>query len=292
MPAETNRVLESQRAHNRHMDAVSSALDVAAGLGMAVATAKPQLLRSTNNTVVWLQPFPVVAKVAPEGNGLLQWELTVASALSGMRAPVVAPLELAGPMVHHCGQWDVTFWPYHPQPEETPEPVALGRALERLHHLLDEAAHRDGWSLPAWDQGPRDVLDRLGDDSFAPALSAEDRSLLIQALGRSHLIAEMSARQSALHGSPHGYNVLMVDGEPMFIDFETVCYGPVEWDLCHLDTSVADQYPPGYGVESLASARLVVSAMTSALCWEGVDRGEDMRSHAEHHLAVVRSTLA
>jgi hypothetical protein len=34
---------------------------------------------------------------------------------------------------------------------------------------------------------------------------------------------------------------------------------------------------------------LVVSAMTSALCWEGIDRGEDMRSHAEHHLAVVRA---
>ena len=37
----------------------------------------------------------------------------------------------------------------------------------------------------------------------------------------------------------------MVDGEPMFIDFETVCYGPVEWDLCHLEPSVAHRYPPG-----------------------------------------------
>ena len=80
----------------------------------------------------------------------------------------------------------------------------------------------------------------------------------------------------------------MVGGEPMFIDFETVCYGPVEWDLCHLDSSVTRQYPPACNLEALSLARLVVSAMTSALCWEGLDRGEDMRSHAEHHLAVVR----
>ena len=47
------------------MDAVGSALDVAAGLGMDVID--PQSLRSTNNTVIWLRPTPVVAKVAQRG---------------------------------------------------------------------------------------------------------------------------------------------------------------------------------------------------------------------------------
>jgi predicted trehalose synthase len=271
------------------MDAVSSALDLAARLGMEVVD--PQLLRSTNNTVIWLQPIPVVAKVAPRRNGLLEWELVVASALGRMGAPVVPPLELAGSRVHHYGRWAVTFWPYHAQTGVTPDPLALARALERLHDALAEAARREEWSLPGWDRGPQDVITRLGDEGFAPALHADDRTLLAHVLDRSHEIAEMSARQRALHGSPHGYNVLMVDGEPLFIDFETVCHGPVEWDLCHLDPSVAFQYPPGYNVEALGLARLVVSAMTSALCWEGLDRGEDMRSHAEHHLAVVRGTL-
>jgi hypothetical protein len=64
------------------MDAVSSALHVAAELGMEVID--PQLLRSTNNTVIWLQPNPVVAKVAPKKNGLLAWELVVASTLGSM----------------------------------------------------------------------------------------------------------------------------------------------------------------------------------------------------------------
>ena len=77
-----------------------------------------------------------------------------------MGAPVVAPLDLAGSMVHHSGRWTVTFWPYHAQTGVTPDPVALGRALERLHDVLDEAARREEWSLPSWDKGPHDVITR------------------------------------------------------------------------------------------------------------------------------------
>ena len=135
------------------MDAVSSALHVAAGLGLEVID--PQLLRSTNNTVIWLRPSPVVAKVAPERNELLEWELVVASVLGRMEAPVVAPFEVAGPAVHRCGRWAVTFWPYHAQTGVTPDPVALGQALERLHDSLDEAARLENWSLPSWDRGPK-----------------------------------------------------------------------------------------------------------------------------------------
>ena len=133
------------------------------------------------------------------------------------------------------------------------------------------------------------MLIRLDDNDFGAALRADDRTLLVRALSRSHEVTASSARQRALHGSPHGFNILTVEGEPLFIDFETVCHGPVEWDLCHLDPTVAGHYPPGCNVEALEIARLVVSAMTSALCWEGIDRGEDMHSHAEHHLAVVRA---
>jgi hypothetical protein len=271
---------------SKGMDAVSSALHVAAALGMEVTD--PHLLRSTNNTVIWLRPTPVVAKVALAGSSTLEWELVVASALGGMEAPVVGPSELAAPVVHHYGGWAMTFWPYHAQTGLKPDPVALGRALGRLHDALDEAARLQDWSLPAWDRGPREVMSKLGDEDFAPELNADDRNLLAEVLCRSREIADLSARQRALHGSPHGFNLLMVEDEPAFIDFETVCYGPVEWDLCHLDSAAAYRYPLGYDFEALGLARLVVSAMTSALCWEGIDRGEDMRFHAEHHLAVVR----
>ncbi|MDE3202844.1 MAG: hypothetical protein KGQ66_01330 [Acidobacteriota bacterium] len=83
----------------------------------------------------------------------------------------------------------------------------------------------------------------------------------------------------------------MVSGSLLFIDFETACTGPREWDLCHTDSAVAETYQGSFSEAALDQARLVVSAMTSALCWEGIDRGPDMRFHAEHHLAQVRTAL-
>ena len=88
----------------------------------------------------------------------------------------------------------MTFWPYHAQTGVTPDPVALGQALERLYDALDEAASLERWALPSWDRGPQEVSRRLGGEAFAPALHADDRILLAQALDRSHEIVEMSAR--------------------------------------------------------------------------------------------------
>ncbi|HKE33904.1 MAG TPA: phosphotransferase [Candidatus Acidoferrum sp.] len=51
-----------------------------------------------------------------------------------------------------------------------------------------------------------------------------------------------SGVQRLIHGSPHRQNVLLADGEPRFIDFETVCVGPIEWDLAHLAPEVAVGY--------------------------------------------------
>ena len=151
------------------MDAVSSALQVAAGLGMEV-TESPA-------ASVDQQHGHLVAADSSGGQGRAQRDQSTGVG-AGRRlhfgahgAPVVAPLDLAGPVVHRFGGWEMTFWPYHAQTGATPEPVALGRTLERLHDLLDEAARRERWSLPGWDQGPKDVNDRLCDEGFAPTLN-------------------------------------------------------------------------------------------------------------------------
>jgi hypothetical protein len=84
-------------------------------------------------------------------------------------------------------------------------------------------------------------------------------------------------------------NIVAVNHVPAFIDFETVELGPLEWDLAHLEQKVADLYPVQVDLELLALCRVMVSAATSIWCWEGLERGPDMRSHAEHHLEAVRS---
>jgi hypothetical protein len=270
------------------MTAVEAAEQVAIALGLGVR--EPRVLRATNNTVVWLDPSPVVAKVAPAPGHLLEWEQSVAVALERARAPVVGPSPLVPVQVHELGGWAVTFWPYHPQGGAPPSPGAIARALADLHEALGQVGGTEGLALPAWDIALRDVMGRLRDDGYATPLSKEDRDLLTTTIARHAEVAETSARHRALHGSPHELNILMVAGEPRFIDFETVCVGPVEWDLCHLAPPVADLYDR-VDPEALAVSRLVVSAMTAALCWDAIERGEDMRFHAEHHLGVVRHSM-
>ncbi len=77
----------------------------------------------------------------------------------------------------------------------------------------------------------------------------------------------------------------------MFVDFETVASGPLEWDLAHLEEEVADHYPDARDRDLLGTCRTAISAATATWCWKGRDRGADMGSHAARHLATVRRSL-
>lgn len=91
-----------------------------------------------------------------------------------------------------------------------------------------------------------------------------------------------------LHGEPHSNNVLIVGGEPVFMDFETASTGPVEWDLAYID-----EFGYGLPVDSrlLWLCQGMVSVKTAVLCWADVERG-DFREHAEWHLSHVRTSIA
>jgi thiamine kinase-like enzyme len=93
-----------------------------------------------------------------------------------------------------------------------------------------------------------------------------------------------------IHGAPHSYNILLVEGEPRFIDFETTCVGPCEWDLAHTDSEVSEAYSRVTNFELLRVCRDMVSLKTAAWCWADVERG-DLRYHAEIHLAQVKRSF-
>jgi hypothetical protein len=179
-------------------DPVWTARLVATALGMQVD--QPELLRSTNNTVLWLRPSPVVAKIAPEGHNRLSWEYAIASSLYECGAPVVGPLEIGGNAVHTSDGCEMTFWPYHPQDGSDPSPAAVADALEAMHRAVDRVAEAE--PLPSWDVGPQDVLSRLENLSYASALESQDRRLLRSALARYSEIAATSSSVHGLHGSP------------------------------------------------------------------------------------------
>jgi len=51
-----------------------------------------------------------------------------------------------------------------------------------------------------------------------------------------------------LHGDPHTGNMLRPSSDLVILDLETVCTGPLEWDLASLGSGVADNYD--HGVDS------------------------------------------
>jgi thiamine kinase-like enzyme len=183
----------------------------------------------------------------------------------------------------------VTFWQYEPQNtviESRANQVA--EYLFRLHCCL--ASLRDRAALPSVADPLISAVHGLERPEFAPALALADRALLRETLvdGVARL-ARIMGREQVIHGSPHRFNVLNVDSAPKFIDFETVGFGPLEWDLAHLEPAVSAHYPGEIDHEALELCRVLVSAATSTWCWEGLERGSDMQSHAQHHLEVVRS---
>jgi len=275
------------------MNAVDAAVRVAETFGLRVD--EPVLLRSTNNVVAWLRPSMVVAKIGVGPQRDFDIDVSVASALGALGAPVVAPAPEFPAVVHSHDGFAVTFWRYYPQPTDvdiTGERVAA--ALHRLHVCCAEMPTELHAALPSYLAELKSVSELLQDVERLSALPEQDRRLLIRAfdcLWQRLQQTSLADSHVVIHGSPHPYNVLLVDGEPRFIDFETTCIGPVEWDLAHTSPDTVSSYPGAVDTHLLQTSRDMVRVKTAAWCWADVNRG-DLRSHAETHTAHLRATFA
>lgn len=89
-----------------------------------------------------------------------------------------------------------------------------------------------------------------------------------------------------LHGEPHLGNVLSTAAGPRWIDFEASCTGPLEWDLASVPADAVALFP-AVDRQLLALLRPLNSARVATWCWARAELPA-MRSHAEHHLEVVR----
>jgi hypothetical protein len=274
-------------------DAISVAAEVARELGLTVG--QPIALRSTNNAVAWLQPANVVAKVSTGRNSRLHTELAVARELCALGGPVVCPAPELPDIVHRRGDLEITFWRYHPQlsAAEAP-PDRVGRALRQLHAALGRLPPALRAGLPSYMAELSAARDLIVDHAALPAITSADRELLLSTFDRLRTRLDGLApvdRCVAIHGAPHPYNVLLVGAEPVFIDFETTCVGPVEWDLAHLDGEAEPLFRDVVQTELLWLCRGMASVKTATLCSADIERG-DLREHAEWHLAHVREHVA
>ena len=90
-----------------------------------------------------------------------------------------------------------------------------------------------------------------------------------------------------LHGEPHDGNRLVTTAGIRWIDFESCCKGPLEWDLAFLQSEF-DAELGDVDYDLLAQLRRLNSARVATWCL-AESRFPTMRLYGEGHLALLRS---
>jgi hypothetical protein len=166
--------------------------------------------------------------------------------------------------------------------------------LRQLHAGLARLPTKVRARLPSYMEELSDARSLLADQAALRTITPRDRNMLLNTFDCLRERLDQRApveRFVAIHGAPHPYNVLLVDGRPVFIDFETTSMGPVEWDLAHVDAQAERIFADLIHPELLWLCRSMASVKTATLCSADIDRG-DMREHAEWHLTNVREHVA
>ncbi len=239
--------------------AVGAAMSVASALDLTVHDAV--VLQNSNALALRLLPAEVFARVAPLTQQAAQFEVEIAQRLAETGSPVAALEPRAEPRPYERDGFIVTLWTYYPAvaPSEL-APADYATALRRLHAGMRKV-----------DVASPHFMDRVAEAQLlvanpdkTPSLADADREFLRGMLAsRSRAICGRRAAEQLLHGEPHPGNVLRTKDGPLFIDLETCCRGPVEFDLAHAPQEVVEHYPD-VDHALLGECRALVLAMVAA----------------------------
>jgi aminoglycoside phosphotransferase (APT) family kinase protein len=263
--------------------AIAAATSVAAALGLPADDAV--VLHNSNRLALRLTPCDVLARVAPMGHDAAQLEVDLAQRLAAAGCPVGLLEPRVDPLVYTRDGFAVTLWIYYEPATPHVSPVDYAKALERLHAGLRQV---DVPSPRFTDRIAR-AAEVVADPDRSPELAAADRVLLssrLESLRRT--IEDRGAVEQLLHGEPHPGNVLSTTSGPLFIDLETSCRGPVEFDLAHVTEAVCEHYP-SVDQGLLGDCRQLVLAMVAAWRWDRGDQLPNGRRFGEEFLRVLRA---
>lgn len=264
--------------------ATRAALSCASSLGLSARDAA--VLQNSDKLTLRLQPCDVLARVAPVARQCARFEVDVAQRLAALGSPVAA---LEAPEVLARGEHVVTLWTYYPSvSSEAIVPADYAGALERLH------AGMRGVDLPTPHYTDRvaEAQALVGDHALTPELAGADRAFLAGTLDRMRRAVGDSGRpEQLLHGEPHPGNLLPTRTGPLFIDFETCCRGPIEFDLAHAPDKVAEHYPD-VDHQLLRDCRTLKLAMITAWRWDREDQFPDGHRLGIEWLDELRATAA
>jgi predicted trehalose synthase len=245
------------------------------------------VIHNSNKLALRLLPCDVFARVAPGGQEVAAFEVELAQRLAATESPVAALEPRVEPRVYDLDGFAITLWTfYEAVPPDRGSPVEYAHALRRLHagmrrveiaapHFMERAAEAD----------------RLVTNPDAtPALAEADRRLLVSTLHDARRrIRRRGAAEQLVHGEPHPGNLLSTQDGLLFIDFETCCRGPIEFDVAHVPDEVSAHYP-GVDHVLLEECRRLVLAMVGAWRWDVRDEFPHGHQHGRHILTLLRES--
>ena len=269
--------------------ALAAATAVASDFGLPVEDAI--VLQRANRLAVRLPPGDLLARVAlavRRNEHVAAFELEIARRLEQTGSPIAILEPRIEPRLYRRNGFVITYWRYYdPVSEAELAPSGYANALERLHagmRQLDVTA-------PHFTDRVDEAQSIVNDRSQSPDLSDADRTLLaasLRTLRRS--VLDRATAQQLLHGEPHPGNLLRTASGPRFIDFETCCYGPVEFDLAHTPNEVANHYPQADPL-LIRDCRILSMAMVASWRADRDDAFPGGRQMRDQLLAEVRTAL-
>ncbi len=264
--------------------AVAAAMSTASALGLTSANAI--VLHNSNKLAVRLLPCDVLARVAPIAHQNAQFEVELAQRLTETGCPAGALEPRVEPRVYERDGFAITLWIYYEPLATGPvTPADYASALERLHAGM----RRLDVTTPHFTDRVAEAQQLVMSRDLTPTLADADRELLgntLRSLRRT--ICDRGAAEQLLHGEPHPGNVLSTKNGLLFIDLETCCRGPVEFDLAHVPEEVSDRYT-GADQELLRECRGIVLAMVAAWRWDLSDQFPNGERAGRALLSAVRA---
>jgi hypothetical protein len=261
-------------------DALAEAFAAARSVLADLGTAESTVVHSGNNVIVGTDRF--VAKVSRDASAAFaDYRLSLLAA--GQHAPALAPI---GPPLLVSG-FTVVVWPRVDNTSAVHR-VEAAYSLQAVHH----AWQRFDGALPTLVKQMVRARRVSTSGVLAVVVAGEDVRMLTDAISRGIEIAASHRVLQVLHGEPHDGNFLRDSSVVVAIDFESACWGPLEWDAAFFTDEVVGEVWPTADGTLIDQLRTVISAIVSIYCWRHLAvRGPDefMRTHAEQHLRTVRS---
>ena len=267
--------------------AVAAGMSTASALGLLVDDAV--VVHDSNRIAVRLLPCDVLARVAYVTHQAgAKFEVEVARRLAQTDSPVAEPEPRVEPRVYVRGGFAVTLWKYYePVPTRSIAPSEYAQVLERLHAGMRQI----DVTAPHFTDRIEEAQSLVGNRAHTPELADTERELLSKTLRNLRRAVEgRGAGSQLLHGEPHPGNLLRTKRGLLFVDLETCCRGPVEFDIAHAPQEVSEYYPAA-NQDLLRDCRILVLAMIATWRWDRDDQLPNGRQLGAEWLSQIRAAL-